>query len=241
MSDLVLGGPPISDVEKTRRETSGLERRTLKDIAFYPEPEEIYEALMNSPGWEYKTRKEFYKVRDRSLICLLYLLAVRVSEVLRLKRDQFILPYEPGGRKDAIVIRGIYLSKRRYKDKPRLNQYREEAFLPMEGRRKNLTMLVLNYLQWMDRDAEERRRHGKRPRKKAGTLFNFKRQRAWQIVVEYIGSTPHWLRAFGETFLYDAWDSDLLAVADYVKVDSRTLGEYIRRGYKRHMKKTGPV
>jgi len=241
MSDLVLGGPPVSDRDdKVRRVSSGLDRRTLKDIAYVPEPGEILKVLNDSEGWEYRTNRDHYRLRDRALIALTYLLAVRVSEVLRLTRDQFLMPYDPGGRRDAITVRGIYLSKRRYKDKPRLSQYREEGFLPLEGERAPLTIMVVNYLQAMDRREAERLEEGRRPRRD-DRLFRFKRQRAHQIFLANGGATCHWFRAFGETYLYDQWESDILAVADYVKVDPRTLQDYIRRGYKRHMKRTGPV
>ncbi len=243
MSDLVLGGPDVlDDPDREKQRSGGKNRRTLTDIAYYPEPDEIYRTLINSEGWEYKTRQSFYLTRDRAMVSLLYLLAVRVSEVLRLKRDQFIMPYEEGGRKDSVVVRAIYLSKRRYKDKPRLDQYRDEGFLPLGGPRKPLTMLVINYLQLMDRDAEERRRRDKRPRKRAGTLFKFNESRAYQITMALTGATNHWFRAFGETYLYEnQFDYDLLGTADYVKVDPGTLGKYIRRGYRRHIKKKGVV
>jgi len=41
-------------------------------------------------------------------------------------------------------------------------------------------------------------------------------------------------RALGENFLYDAWDHDILAVSDYVKVNPRTLEKYIRRSYEKY-------
>jgi hypothetical protein len=38
-------------------------------------------------------------------------------------------------------------------------------------------------------------------------------KRAWQVVHALLPEfTAHWLRAFGEDFLYGEWDHDLLAV-----------------------------
>jgi len=54
-------------------------RKTLKDIPYYPPPKEIYQAIIESEGWLYQTRKEYYKVRDRALLALLYLTGSRVS------------------------------------------------------------------------------------------------------------------------------------------------------------------
>jgi hypothetical protein len=55
-------------------------------------------------------------------------------------------------------------------------------------------------------------------------LFPFGRSRAWQIV--HSMSPAFWchlFRALGENFFYDAWDHDILAVSDYVRVNPRTL------------------
>jgi hypothetical protein len=64
-------------------------------------------------------------------------------------------------------------------------------------------------------------------------LFNFGRTRALQITHSILGTPCHWLRAYGEDYLYENWDHDILAVADYVKVDPRTLQEYIRERYEK--------
>jgi len=92
--------------------------------------------------------------------------------------------------------------------KPRKEQFRQEAFLPLEGERAALTQLVMDYLQLL------------KPQER---LFNFGRTRALQITHSILGIPNHWLRAYGEDYLYENWDHDILAVADYVKVDPRTL------------------
>jgi hypothetical protein len=60
-------------------------------------------------------------------------------------------------------------------------------------------------------------------------LFSFGNSRALQITHAILGIPCHWLRAYGEDYLYEMWDHDILAVADYVKVEPRTLQEYIRK------------
>jgi integrase len=186
-------------------------RRTLKYIEHYPRPYEIYDKIVFGSGWSYKTNMDFYLKRDRAMVALLYLLAARISEVLRLKKSQFII------EDDKVIVRGIKLSKSRIKDKPRREQYRQEAWLPLTGKRAKLTQLVLDYLEV----AEEE-------------LFISDRSQAWKITIALIGEPCHWLRAYGENYLYDEWDKDILAVADYVKVDPRTLQLYIRSGYKKY-------
>lgn len=191
----------------------GKGRRTLKYIQYYPSPQELYKKIMESPGWHYKTDADFYHIRDRALVALTYLLGGRISEILRLRKSQFVK------LKDRVVVRGIKLSKSRYKNKPRRVQYREEAFLPLNGERAVFTQLVLDYLKLIGEDAQ---------------LFMFSRVRAWQIITAILGVPCHWLRAYCENYLYDSWSGDILAVSDYVKVDPRTLQLYIRRSYRKY-------
>ena len=228
-------------------------RLTLKYIEYYPTPSEIYSIIMESEGWPYKTNREFYLTRDRALVAILYLLALRISEALRLKKKQFLLPEETGYQ-DRVLVRGIKLSKSRikvcklcgksikakerkqhlkvehgietsdvnryFKDKPRKEQYRQEAYLPLTGPRAPLTQLVLDWLQKVPN--------------KDDRVFKIGRKRAWEVIKRLTRWTCHWFRAFGEDYLYSQWNGDLLAVADYVKVDPRTLQEYIRRRYEKY-------
>jgi len=103
-----------------------------------------------------------------------------------------------------------------------------EAWLPFASGslmtpRQKMTSIVLEYLSHL-RDDDR--------------LFPFGRSRAWQIVHSTSPAFwPHLFRALGENYLYDAWDHDMLAVSDYVKVNLRTLEKYIRRSYEKY----GPV
>ena len=66
-------------------------------------------------------------------------------------------------------------------------------------------------------------------------LFPFGRSGAYQIV--HAMSPDFWCHLFGalgENFLCDAWNHDMLAVSDYVKVNPRTLEKYIRRSYEKY-------
>jgi len=173
----------------------------------------VWEAIVNGKGWSYKTDRDFYLKRDRAMTALLYLLACRISEVLRLKKNQFVM------EEDRILVKGIKLSKSRVKGKPRREQFRHEGWLPLYGPRARLTELVLSYLE--DPMTPDK-------------LFINDRSQACKCVKALIPWPPHWLRAFGENYLYDVWDRDLLAVADYIKVDPRTLQLYIRKGYRKY-------
>jgi len=213
-------------------------RRTLTEIQYYPRPYEIYKDLMMSPGWKYKTKPEEFLRRDRALAAILYVGELRVSEAIRLKKNQF------ENREDHIFVKAIRLSKR----KPGKVAYRE-ARLPLTGERAKFTELILDYLNTLDDDQrlfpwslKERVYVLKRKyTTKDGQVKNYRSvqlvgtKRAWQIVNALLPNwTQHWLRAFGEDFLYDKFDHDILAVADEVKVDARTLQLYLRKRHEKY-------
>lgn len=172
---------------------------------------------MKGKGWNYKTSREYYLLRDRSHIALLYLLACRISESLRINKDHFIDPFKAG--QNRILLRGIKLSKSRVKGKPRRDQYRQEAWLPLTGSRSRFTHLILSYLRIC----------------KTHNLYISDRSQARKYINALTSQwTPHYFRAFGEDFLYTEWDKDIMAVSDYVKVDPRTLQHYLRKGYQKY-------
>jgi len=201
-------------------------------IERYPTPREIYEALIFN-HWNYKKNVAFYQKRDRAFCALTYLVALRRSETNRLTKNQFKI--DPA----LITLEGIKLSKAERHNKQtgkvtmRKEQFRKEAWIPLTGPRAKLGELVLSYLEELEPEQP---------------LFNFSptSTRPWQIVETYTkglarknrGVTPHWLRAYGENWLYDNWEKDIMAVASYVSVDARTLSLYIRKG---HMKYKGKV
>ncbi len=212
-----------SDFNKVIERVGGLGKkdghRVVLEVKSYLKPEELLEILAKFPGWGYKKDEEEYRLRDSALVALLYLGALRISECLRIKNDQFFLNEE----KHRLEIQGIELSKRRKKDQGRKEAYRV-AWLPLayedhRNARTTLTEIVQKY------------------RRSLGVndlLFPFKRKRAWQIVQRRTGLWCHYFRANGEEYLYDNWKYDMLALSSYIKVDVRTLGHYIRRGYEKH-------
>ena len=205
------------------RKGGGKDRKTLKRIQYYPGPDEIYKLIIDGEGWPYVQNREYYLARDRALTALLYLGALRISEGIRIKKSMFL------EKKNYILIRGVKLSKSRVRGKPRRTEFRDVR-LPLSGEREPLTMLVLDYVRML----------------KGDRLFPFSLRkdkndqivgckRAWQIVKALLPQfTAHWLRAFGEDYLYSEWDRDILAVSDYVKVDARTLQEYLRKRHEKY-------
>lgn len=213
MGLLIMKGLHLDKTTRKKIRGSGKDRRTLTLIPYYPTPKEIYKELVASNGWPYKSDMEFYRVRDHALISILYLGALRVSEALPLSKDQFVF------LGIHIELRSIKLSKAKVKGKPRRVAFRNARF-PLRGERKEFTKLVMLYLEELHKKEK---------------LFKFKTcARAWQIVTSYLPYTCHWLRAFCENYLYDNWNKDLLAVADFVKVDPKTLSFYIRKKHENY-------
>ena len=84
-------------------------RRTLEDIQEYYSPETILKILEGDTGWNHRVKGGYFHLRDRALVCVLYLCALRVSEALRLKKSQFGIDVE----KQRVKVVGIMLSKRK--------------------------------------------------------------------------------------------------------------------------------
>jgi integrase len=188
--------------------------RSLKQFDFenYPAPGEVYTTITTAPGWPYRYDKETYQVRDRALVALLYLGALRISEALRLTKSQISGLDDP----TRIVIRSVLVSKKAFQ-KGRSNL--RAVWLPRTGERSRFTDLFMEWVKMVKTDEER--------------LFKFGRVRAWQITFAMTGKWNHYFRALGEAYLYDRWGADVLAVADYVNVTPAVLTQYIRGAHRK--------
>jgi len=204
---------------------TGLGRKTLKGIPYYPTPTEIYNAIMAGLGWPYKRNSAKFLERDRAFVALLYLGGLRVSEALRIQKRQLTT------EKGYILIRAVEISKTKIRGIPRKIQFRDVR-LPLTGERAPMTELVMKWVAQIE-DDEKRLFPWSAEKDVRGQIIGGKR--AWQVVTAILpGHTCHWLRAYCEDYLYTAWDNDILAVADYIKVNPRQLQQYIRRRYERY-------
>lgn len=197
---------------------TGKDRRTLKKIDHYPTPTELYQRCITN-HWPYKSDQALtLQNRDNALVAVLYLAGLRVSEASRLTPEQFIQTKQ--GHRTKLTIIKMQLSKaERFNQKTgkvivRKNLYRTTIPLPSKGPRVGFTGFLTNYLPLL---ASETR------------LFNISTSRMDQIVKKKMGVPPHWLRAFCENYLYELWDNDLIAVANFMQVDASTLHKYIHR------------
>lgn len=220
-------------------------RLTLQSIDRVPSPNELYNELMNSKGWDYKSNRKFFLARDRALVALLYLCACRISEAIQLKRSQF------KKQETRILIEAMLLSKR----KPGKVKYRE-AWLPLTGERAKFTKLVTDYLELLEKKKPKadklfpwslekvkypiRGENGFYVNKEGEKIQRYSvrlvgTSRAWRVVKSLLpDKTAHWLRQYGDDYLYDHWDHDLMALSDYTKQDARTLQLYLRKRYQKY-------
>lgn len=213
-------------------------RKTLAQIKHNPTPKELYTTLINSEGWNYKTNRQHYLIRDRSLVAVLYLGDFRAEEVIPLTTNNF------QKFSNHILVKDVVVGK------TKKLTYRE-AKLPLIGERKVFTELILKYLDCLGEDErlykwslkkniyQLPKRHNYKL--KDGTVKNrFSVQivgtkRAWQIVNALLPEyTQHWLRAFGYNFDYDHMQHDIMAVSDKTKADPRSLQPYLRRRYEKY-------
>jgi integrase len=202
-------------------ELSGQGRRTLSMIDYYPEPKEILAKILDpETDWPYRSeRRGFLIARDRALAAVLYNAELRISEAERLTKGQF--------KADPFRIIAVKLSKAEKFSKAtgkvitRKDLYRKEIRLASKGTRGKISQLIQEYLDLLDNDED--------------LLFNIKNCRVDGIIKGKLGVPPHWLRAFGENELYGLWDNDLIAVANHVQVDPRTLAKYIHRTPEKYL------
>jgi hypothetical protein len=187
-------------------------------IEQYPEPKEILAKILDpATDWPYQSeRKDILLSRDRALAAVLYNGELRISEAERLVKSQF--------KDKPFRIVAVKLSKAEKHNKKtglvitRKDLYRKEIRLPTKGYRGQISGLIKQYLELLTDEGEAE-----------FPIFDIGNSRVDQIIKAKLGVPPHWLRAYGENELYGLWDYDLIAVANYVQVDPRTLAKYIHR------------
>jgi integrase len=196
----------------------GVRRRTNEDIKERLSLKQIY-SLITDKEWPYKQNIEFYHIRDRALMALLFLTAGRISEVLSLRKEQFDFEAD----KNFIAIRNMILVKRlrTRRGKPvkhKTAPIRDEVPLPLKGPLAKFTKLVLEYLKLLGEDAK---------------LFTFGRRRAWQIVRHVTEKWCHWFRSQAESYYGKYVFNTPFALRDFVGVsDIESLGPYVKTQWR---------
>lgn len=206
----------------------GVEKRSVEqDYKYYDTPRIIWDKI-HGPPWEYRTRQNFYEVRDRAFMALMYLSTCRVSEMCRvylkagykpsITTDQFHI------EGDLLKLRGLIVLKRRELINGKwgriqtLSHYpmRREIPLPLKGGLSRFTELITEYLGLLDEGEE---------------LFKFQRGRAHQIVKHTTGEMNHYFRDMGLKLyarLFDRNIKDLMDFSGHAQVE--TLMKYLGEG-----------
>lgn len=205
------------------RDPNKAKRRVEFDIKKYLSPREIYEIITKPENaWKYKRDFDAYFQRDQALVSLDYLGVLRISELLGILKSQLEFQAE----KQRWMISGVKLGKVRSLSNPKWRERHEkwrEVWLPFpksnskerreqDQYRLKLTRLFIDYAQTIQ-DCDR--------------LFPISRWRAWAIFNKFTGGWPHYFRACGMKYIYEAWDNDLVAVCKYVKISERTAMRYL--------------
>lgn len=212
----------------------GKAHRTLDDIDKRLKPNEAWD-LIHAKSWPYKVNEEQLSERDKVLLDILYVLAPRISEALKLRADQFDI-YD---NEDFLIVRNLELSKR--KKIPKTShakkgpKYREEIPLARRGPLASFTAEIESYVCRLPTKAylfaKASRYNGE---------LNYEeplnRRRAWAIVKYITGLWCHYFRSQGETYYAKVFKS-AWALKDFMGLtDTKTLDRYIKTDWRDYHK-----
>jgi len=190
------------------------QRRRLKDIKRFTQPEEIYKVISEAPAWNYKRNREVYEKRDRALVALLYLLGCRVNEVLKLRKSQF--DFE-GKYPYFVVIHDFEISKRKEKTIKAKGIPKKDFPLPLVGKLAPFTDMVVEYYNCSEEE-----------------MFKIGRQRAWAIVKHMTGKWCHYFRSQRLSYLVNLLRSSTITAKIMGIENSMTIDHYYKTEWEEH-------
>lgn len=168
-----------------------MKRRSVEnDYKYYDSPSKVW-GKINSETWKYKTRHDFYLVRDRALMALFYLSCCRVSEVVRGKtkvgklQGLSKIQFKEDG--DWLRLTHALIIKQRWNKRKRIlkaEDYPSRVLIgmPLKGGLSVFTDAIVKHLNQIGEE---------------DVLFPFSRVRAYQIVRRCSGEFPHYFRDMG--------------------------------------------
>jgi len=190
----------------------GVKKRSVEeDYRYYDTPRQIWEKI-HGPTWEYSYNQNFYQIRDRSFMALMYLSTCRVSELCRaalkagfkpsITSDQFHVEGQFLKFRDAIILKRREMVDGEWTYIQKIENYplRNEIPLPLSGGLSRFTGLIMNYLTALGEGEE---------------LFKFQRGRAHQIVKHTTGEMNHYFRDMGLKLYARLLDRNLKDLKDF--------------------------
>lgn len=178
-------------------------KRGVKSIKEYKLPRVIVSEIVGVRhlSWNPKTN-----LRNQALLSLLAVSGLRVSEVLKLEKEQFT--YE----EDFMVIKNVKVLKKR--DKATMN----EIPIRMSGVYEPIVKIIIEYLDT----------------KKKGPIFKISRARAWQIVTGLTGKWCHYYRSQRISFLVNTLKGGAASAGKVMKVVPSTVAHYYTTDWRNH-------
>lgn len=179
---------------------------TIRKSAGYMSAQQIYEAYFSSEPrgkWSKKARRARM---ERALVAAEYVTALRISELLSVKKEQV------EKTEDWLVFKSVHILKQ----KP--DKYLDKA-LPRKGTLAPFTKIVEEHIDSVD----------------SGLLFPISRQQAYRIVHRLTGQWNHYFRAQGISYLVNDRGLPTLAVKELTGHKSMdSLAGYAVSSYKQH-------
>ena len=174
-------------------------KRSVSDVPIFLDDRlwKELQSIIEMPGWEYKTRKELFQLRDRALMCLLILSGLRISEAIRLKKMQFRIYV------DRILLLNVKTVKN--------GLMRPKIVLPKKGNLSFFTKVFEDWLVKVPNDESYVFPRGTSLRSRFLWDRPLSTKRAFWIIKTTTEKFPHWFRAVCENiygkliFKNDAW------------------------------------
>jgi len=225
-----------------------LQRRVVSQISEYPDPKQIFQ-LITRREWPYSVMfKKQYGCRDRALMSFAFVSGGRITAIVggpKYERHGDILSVvaEYAGLKvenvqvleNLMLIKSMRVVKRSRKLIERHGlqvSIRDEFAIPLEpdlfenpywDQLMPFGWLILEYLEKYAPDS--------------GSLFLFKRGRAWQIINSVTDMYPNYFRALAEHFYGHYLLTDSVKLAKFVKVvRPEQIAHYIGYSWKEQLK-----
>jgi len=194
-------------------------RRTLRDIERFYSSKEVLDLIENGRPWPYKIDKDYFLLRDKALMCFIYLMACRINEALKVNKTQFDFKTDP----EFIVVQDFKISKRTQKILMAQGIPKIDFGLPLVGELSPFTEKVMSWYYLQEKNLG------------SPLLFpGIGRVRAWGIIEYSTGKWCHWFRSQRLSYLMKTFRSETI-VAKMIGIKAPgTISHYYKGSWAEH-------